>query len=251
MKTGVTVGVVIAILALVVCLVPLKEVAYTVTVDYQDTETYYVDEPYEDTETYYEEEPYQDVETYYDTEPLTFEVVKSFIDTDSYSERRRIVIGGVVIQDEVVKVKFPIGCVELQNTDTISGTFRVNFSFYAVDKFTFESLNLSGDEEGLKFFGEEYSGIDSLTLEPSAKGTATYSISDIDMDNNDEWIWEYEVTPGTKRIAKEREVTKYREVEKQRTVTKYKQVEKQRIVTKQREELRNKKVTLLDYLLHY
>jgi hypothetical protein len=40
-------------------------------------------------------------------------------------------------------------------------------------------------------------------------------------------------------------------VEKERTVTKYQQVEKQRTVTKQREEIRYKKVTALDYLLHY
>ena len=50
-------GVIIAIVALVVCLIPLKEVAYSVTVDYQDTETYYEDEPYEVTETYTETVP--------------------------------------------------------------------------------------------------------------------------------------------------------------------------------------------------
>jgi hypothetical protein len=45
--------------------------------------------------------------------------------------------------------------------------------------------------------------------------------------------------------------TEYRLVEKERTVTKYRQVEKQRTVTKQRPETRYKKVTILDYLLHY
>ncbi len=40
-------------------------------------------------------------------------------------------------------------------------------------------------------------------------------------------------------------------MEKVRTVTKYMQVEKERTVTKQRTETRYKKVTLLDYILHY
>lgn len=39
MKIGIVAGVIVLIIALVVCLVPLKQVAYTVTVDYQDTET--------------------------------------------------------------------------------------------------------------------------------------------------------------------------------------------------------------------
>ena len=54
MKIGIVAGVIVLIIALVVCLVPGVEVAYTVTVDYQDTETYYEDEPYEDTGSYYE-----------------------------------------------------------------------------------------------------------------------------------------------------------------------------------------------------
>jgi len=51
--------------------------------------------------------------------------------------------------------------------------------------------------------------------------------------------WSYTVTPSTKEVTSERTVTKYRQVEKQRTVT------------RQRQETRYKKVTLLDYLLHY
>jgi hypothetical protein len=45
--------------ALVVCLIPLKDVAYAVTVDYEDTETYYEEEPYEEIEAYYEPLAYQ------------------------------------------------------------------------------------------------------------------------------------------------------------------------------------------------
>jgi len=46
-KIGIAVGIIILVAALVVCLIPLKTVAYTVMVDYQDTETYYEDEPYQ------------------------------------------------------------------------------------------------------------------------------------------------------------------------------------------------------------
>lgn len=47
---GIAVSVIILVAALVVCLVPVKTVAYTVMVDYQE------DEPYEATETYTETE---------------------------------------------------------------------------------------------------------------------------------------------------------------------------------------------------
>ncbi|MBA7502825.1 hypothetical protein ES706_01422 [subsurface metagenome] len=62
----IVIGTVVTLVALlIICLVPLKEVAYTVTVDYEDTETYYEAEPYEETETYTE------------TVPLDYEVVDS------------------------------------------------------------------------------------------------------------------------------------------------------------------------------
>jgi hypothetical protein len=94
-KIGIAVGVIIAVVAIVGCLVPLKTVAYTVMVDYQDTETYYEDEPYEVTETYSE------------AVPLDYEVVK----TSGY------------IDNEV-----PVVSVTLRNTDTTSGTFNVHFT---------------------------------------------------------------------------------------------------------------------------
>jgi len=72
--------------------------------------------------------------------------------------------------------------------------------------------------------------IKKLNLELGEKGTAKCPAYDINMDE-DEWFWEYEVTSSTK--------------------TEYRQVEKQRTVTKQRPETHYKKVTLLDYWLHY
>lgn len=250
MKIGITVGVVIAILALVACLVPFKEVAYTVTVDYQDVETYYEDEPYEE------------IETYTEVEPLTYEVIKSYTDTDSYKERRRIVIGGVVFQDEIVEVFYPIGYVTLQNTDSVDGVFEVQFTFYALEKldaamfghpdFNFTDYLAAEDPSSyldkldwnkldwgrIMIYSEVYSKQESLTIEPDKTGTTKYGVPDIDMDK-DVWKWEYTITEATKTV------------EKQRTVTKYRQVEKERTVIKQRPETHYKKVTLLDYLLHY
>jgi len=244
MKIGIAVGVVIAIIALVVCLIPLKQVAYAVAVDYEDTETYYENEPYEDAETYYEDEPYEDTETYYEIEPLTYEVVKSYTDTGSYTERRQIVIGGVVFQDEVVEVFYPIGCVTLQNTESVYGAFGFQFTFYALDKldaamlggfsdFKFEDYLAAEDPDSfldkldwnnldwnkIMIFCEEYIRQENITLQPGEAGTVTASVQDIEI-NKMAWKWKYTITEATKTVEKQRTVTKYKQVEKQRAVTK-------------------------------
>ena len=198
MKIGIAAGIVIAVAALVVCLVPLKEVSYSVTVDYEDIETYY------------ENEPYQDTETYTETVPLDYEVIDSDLDVEG--------------QTATVSVA-------VRNQDDVAGTFTVELSviygctFIEPGSIQITSL-LDSDEE-------------ELHLEPDDTGTATYSTDNPYPMNCDVDSWSYDVTPDTKEVEKERTVTKYREVEKQRTVT------------KQRQETRYKKVTLLDYLLHY
>ncbi len=62
--------------------------------------------------------------------------------------------------------------------------------------------------------GEQYSKDVTLQLKPNELGEAKYQATSIDA-NEDEWSWEYKVIPDTKMV------TNY------------------------------KKVTLLDYLLHY
>jgi hypothetical protein len=198
-KAGIVIGIVAAI-ALVVCLVPLKEVAYAATVDYEDTETYYENEPYEVTENYTEDVP------------LNFES-SSYIKSDTIKEHRQIIIGGIVFQDEIVEVPIEIACVKVKNTDDIAGNFTVSFS-------------------GLDPMFGELSLVTTLSLYPGQRQTAECPADSIDH-------WDYEVMPGTK------------EIEQERTVTKYRQVEKQRTVTRQRQETHYKKVTLLDYFLHY
>ena len=200
MKIGIVTGVIVLIIALVVCLVPGVEVAYTATVDYQDTETYYEDVPYEDTETYSE------------AVPLSYDAV-NYVKEDTIEERRRIIIGGQVFQDEVVEVPIQVASVDVRNTDDIAGSFTVSFSGITP---MFGSPSLTT----------------KLDLSPNEVKTATCPADDVG-------DWSYSVSPSTKMI------------EKQRTVTKYRQVEKERTVTKQRLETRYKTVTLLEYRLHY
>jgi len=192
MKVGIVVGVVIAILALVVCLAPLKTVPYTVMVDYEDTETYYENEAYNATETYTE------------NVPLSFEA-NDYIKDDTILEHRQLIIGGIVFQDEIVEVPIEIACVKVKNTDDIVGTFTVSFS-------GFEPM-----------FGE-ISLTRTLSLAPGQRETAECPADSID-------DWDYEVMPGTKQVEQERTVTKYRQVEKQRTVTRQRQETRYRKVT--------------------
>lgn len=134
--------------------------------------------------------------------PLSYEVVDSFLEQDSFSERRTLTIGGEVIQDEVVEVFFPIGCVTVKNTDDIAGEFTVHFAFYAVDKFTAEAHEeVFGelDESFIKILGTQYSGSIVLMLDTAEEETAEYTVYDISMEE-DEWLWEFEVIPGTKLI---------------------------------------------------
>lgn len=194
----IVIGTVVTLVALlIICLVPLKEVAYTVTVDYQDTETYYEAEPYEETETYTE------------TVPLDYEVVDS---------------------DEHIEGTTPVVSVTVQNTDSVSATLTIRFSI----KFSGMTITKSS----INIWSKEYSDEKELHLKPGEAKTAKHRADYVDADRND-WSWNYEVSPDTKTV------------EKQRTVTKYKQVERQRTVVKQRPETRYKKVTLLDYSLHY
>lgn len=200
-KVIIGLGIVVAIAALVVCLVPLKEVAYAVTVDYEDIATYYEDEPYLDTETYI------------DQVPLDFKA-DPYVRTETHQAQYTIIIGDVVFQDEIVEVEIHVANVDVMNLDDVSGNFSVSFSGFEPE-FSEHSLTMV------------------LELGPGELQTAK-CLAEGTIDD-----WDYQVTPSTKAVEKERTVTKYRQVEKQRTVT------------KQRQETRYKKVTLLDYLLHY
>lgn len=199
---------------LVVELVPLKTVAYTVTVDYQDTETYYEDEPYEA------------IETYSETVPLAYARVDAYLSSDIDWEGE-----GVVPSDVPV---YPICHTSITNTDTVPGTFEVVFTFEV------NYVRISGGS--IRLWSDSFVGGETIYIRSGETKTVKHTFSQVDLNQllrSDGFSWSCDVNPDTKEVEKERTVTKYREVEKQRTVT------------KQREETHYKKVTLLDYLLHY
>jgi len=231
MKAGIVAGITLAISAVVVCFVPLVNAAYTVTVNYEDTETYYEDEPYKDTETYYVDEPYQAVETYLETETLEYHIVEHHY--------------GYAMEDLPTGAEPPCAWafISLLNTDTASGTFTIHFYL------TVERLTPIG-EDRFELVSNDYQDSRELHLEPGEIGTWEKYWTEIDLAPEDNCRWGYEAT-GSNTIEKQRTVTKYRQVEKQRTVTKYRQVAKERPVTKQHQEMRFKRVTMLDYLLRY
>lgn len=201
MKAGIIAGIVFIVVALIIWQAPLMQVPYTVMVDYEDTETYYEDEPYLTTETYIEQVP------------LDFSS-DGYVRTETQEEHHTIIIGDIVFQDEIVEVEFDVAKVNVMNLDDVAGDFVVSFS-------------------GFKPMFGEISLTRTLTLDPGELETAECP-GESSIDD-----WDYEVTPDTKGV------------EKERTVTKYERVEKQRTVTKQRPETRYKRVPILDYLLYY
>ncbi len=234
MKTGIAVGVVIAIVALVVCLVPLKEVAYAVTVDYQDTETYYEDEPYED------------IETYRETVRLQYRVLDSFTNEgwdDEEGMRNRATTYGYDLPDDIILWPYYARYAVIQNLDNVAGEFAVHYILTTADKEVAERqqfLIQRTPAEWAELDREYFEGSVVLYLEPGEIGVAICPLGGIYVaPDRVAFDHEIEIIPDTKSI------------EKQRTVTKYRQVEKERTVTKQRPETHYKEVTLLEYLLHY
>jgi len=135
MKIGIAIGVIVVILALVVCLVPLKTVAYTVTVDYQDTE------------------------------PLSYKDMGAEIVStgtcygyDSSTDRNRI-FGWTYAY-----------AVELKNTDEIAGTFTVQFEHISggASFVGSQSIHLEPGEEG-KVLSDNVRGCRVYEQIPGAK----------------------------------------------------------------------------------
>ena len=235
----VIVGILIAVLALIVCLVPLKEVAYAVMVDYEDTETYYEDEPYEVTENYTEAVPcdYKVVESY-DAIVQVLDLGQGPVELDIPLQFQ---IGDLV----------PKGYVVIENTDDTIGTLTVQFTFWSWSEYlplfgpteVYLMNKVTADIEPREVATVEFLAYD---LFPYYGGGGPKPYYDPETGQWGElwyepggWDWEYTITEATKTIEQERTVTKYRQVEKQRTVI------------KQRQETRYKKVTLLEFLLHY
>lgn len=174
-------GVIIAIVVLVVCLVPLKEVAYTVTVDYQDTETYYEDVPYEVTETYTE------------TVPVGIEILEHHLIKEDYPPPASF------------SMTFIRGKVK-NTSDVTLASIDVN-------------IWVDYQVEGLE--GRVFHMPGSIDLEPAAFKPGEVREFDVLLQNGAKEDYGISVSTGTKTtVEKERTVTKHGQVEKQRTVTK-------------------------------
>ena len=172
MKSLKVLSAVVIVLALVICLVPLRDEAYAVTVDCQEPVTEHV--------------------------ALSFEV-NDYMRTDTIEEYRQTSNCGCT-PSKLVEVEVQVACLDVKNTDDIAGDFMVT---------------LSGLEAGSPF-SQNF----TLSLNVSERETVEYQAEVID-------CWDFEVIPNVKKV------------------------ETGEFITKQREEIRYKKVTALDYLLHY
>ena len=219
-KLVIGLGSTLLVFLIVFCLVPVKEVSYTVTERYQATETYYVSEPYTDIETYYEKEPFTTYETYTEREPYNNSVPIDYLVTNKEGYNYFFTTGF----DARVWIK---------NTDLKSGAFTVLFN-----------LTLQGGAKTTR------SASKYITIGETEKVQVSYSGAYLSS-------FTYSITPPTKTIIayrdvqKTREVTEYRDVEKTREVTKYRDVPKQRTVWKTRPATRYKNVSMLEYLTSY
>jgi len=201
MKIGIIIGVVIVILGLVICLVPLKEVAYTVTVDYEDTETYY------------------------ENEPLEYRELDSFTTEAIDDVRGHATIRGYALPDEIVEWPSFAVYVVVQSLDDVPGTFEIRYTCIGTaDKSAAEKyqwLHQLTSEEYQELDIKCYAGSIELHLQPGEVGVAICPQSGVNIssDRVPWWSGGYEVMPGTNPVEKQQTVTKQRQETRYKMVT--------------------------------
>lgn len=223
------------IAVMVIVAVPIKTVAYTVEVPYQETETYYVKEPYQVEERVERQEPYEVEETYSEVKEGSEQIL---------DELATLAPGSYEV--------FPIS-LDLHDSDRVNGlvteTAGRGIDFYVFDRQNYDRWR--SDRSALAVVKREDVTASSFVFSPESSGTYYFVV-----DNRGSWVtskrveltgtWTWEsVEEGT------RTVTKYRTVTELRTVTRYREVPQTRTVTKYHEERRHKRVTFFDYWLHY
>jgi hypothetical protein len=214
-KVMVGIGTLLAI-ALVICLAPLKQVAYAVTVDYQETESYDVEArvPLE-----------YDVSVSEDYDIWLYEDYQDYLSWQKYAK-------GYVDRsnwDFSKELRFiPAITIGIQGDMDAGGWYDVYITFYFLDKGVWEYLSTEVGRDDIREYGDSLSYHKSIYLDETCEDYVTFFAADIDAENA-KWFYDYGVEPGTKTVTQ----TAYREVTKQRSETRY------------------KKVTLLDYFLHY
>jgi len=157
---------------------------------------------------------YEDTETYYENEP--YEV------TENYTEDVQVELQILEHHLEEGFLWQVLGKVKNTSNQTLHWMDVIIGVEYEIEDFPGRTFGMSG------------------TLDPTPTTFKPGEIRDFSVLVQEGTI-SYEITPPT--------VTQT--VERERTVTKYREVQKQRTVTRQRQGTRYKKVTLLDYLLHY
>jgi len=170
-KAAKIIGIIAIALALVVCLVPVRDEAYAITVDYEAPVTEYIDLSYK---------------------------VNDYMRTIIIEEYR--LTGSCGCTRKLVEVEYQVFCLDVKNTDDVAGQFLVML-FGIAD-------------------GNSYSQNVTLSLNASEQKTVEYQAEIID-------CCDWEVIPNVK------------------------EVETGEFTAKQRKETQYKKVTALDYLLHY
>ena len=215
-KVTISVGVVIAIAVLVACVAPLKTVAYTITVDYEETEPY-------DAEVQVPLE--YDVSAFEDWDTWLYEDYQDYLDWQKYSK-------GYVDRsnwDPSKESRFiPAITIGISGDVAAGGWYEVSITFHFLDKGVWEYLPAEVGRDVIREYGDSLSYHKSIYLDETCEDSVTFFAPDIDAEDA-KWFYEYGVEPGTKTVTK----IEYRQV------------------TKQRPETRYKKVTLLDYVLHY
>lgn len=222
MKTAMAIGAVIVAVALVVSLAPLLTVPHEVAVDYRDTETYYEDEPLR----------YRDLGS-----------GSRFVESKYFSEVPKGQLGDLENWAAAYgyEIKLSGGLlltldhwalyVIIQNLDDIGGEFEVGYTLATADKQAAErqkDLSQRTSQEWNELAREYYEGDIHLHLEPQGIGVFICPPEGIYISSDRvPFEHDHQITPPTR------------------------QVERERPATRQRQETRYKKVTLLDYLLHY
>jgi len=202
MKTGIAIGAVIVVAALVVCLAPLKEVAYAVTVDYQDTETYY------------------------ESESLEYRQLDSFTTEAIDDVQGRATMVGYDLPDEIVAWPSFAVYVVVQNLDNAAGAFEVRYTCVGTaDRAVAEDRQLWGQSTPAEY--EElldihcYTGTVELQLQPLEVGIAICPQGGVLVSSNRVAWWSggYDVIPGTRAVEKQRTVTRQRQETRYKKVT--------------------------------
>ena len=179
---------IVAAIVLVAAFVPLVEVPYTVTVEYEDTD--------------------------YETEPLEYRRLDSFTTEAGKDVSRRADIRGYDLPHEIVDWPDFALYVVVQNLDDVAGTFEMRYTITTANKEAAQRqahLSHRTPEEYEELEREYHAGSIELKLEPSRIGVyicppgGIYIAPDrVPFDH------EHDIAPDTKEVEKERTVTRER-----------------------------------------